>query len=104
MPGMDRLILFGGSFVLDGSDFDRAPQHPDATQVGVADLFEVVETKFLKERESVVIRVVVVPLESFGMVENNVSRQGIVTIDDIATSLLSGNFWTLGRRGCAYVK
>lgn len=46
-------------------------------------LFEIVEAKSLQECERIVIRVVVVPLKSFGVVEEDIPGEGIITVNYI---------------------
>lgn len=84
MAGVDGLVLLGGGFVLDGLDLGGAAEDPDAAQVGVADLLEVVEAELLQQRERIVVGVVVVPLEALGVVEDDVSGQVVVAVDDVA--------------------
>lgn len=84
VAGVDGLVLLGGGFVLDGLDLGGAAEDPDAAQVGVADLLEVVEAELLQQRERIVVGVVVVPLEALSVVEDDVSGQVVVAVDDVA--------------------
>jgi hypothetical protein len=84
MAGVHRFTLLGGSLVLDRPDLSGATKYPDTPQVGVADLLEIVEAEVLEEREGIVIGVVVVPLKAFGVVEDDVTGQGVVSVNDIS--------------------
>ena len=86
VAGVNGLALLGRGFVLNGSDLSRAAKDPDTSQVGVADLLEIVETKVLEERKSIVVGVIVVPLEALGVVEDDVPGQGVVSVNDVAAA------------------
>jgi len=83
---VNGLALLGRGFVLDGSDLSRAAENPDTSQVGIADLLEVVETEILEERKSIVVGVVIVPLEALGVVEDDVPGQGVVSVNNVAAA------------------
>lgn len=83
MAGVHRFTLLGRSLVLDRPDLSGAAKYPDTPQVGVANLLEIVEAEVLEEREGIVIGVVVVPLKAFGVVEDDVTGQGVVSVNDI---------------------
>jgi hypothetical protein len=40
----------------------------------------------LEERKSIVVGVIVVPLEALGVVEDDVPGQGVVSVNDVATA------------------
>lgn len=86
MAGVHRFTLLSGSLVLDRPDLSGATKYPDTPQVGVADLLEIVEAEILEEREGIVIGVVVMPLKAFGVVEDDVTGQGVVSVNDISAA------------------
>lgn len=86
MAGVHRFTLLGRNPVLDRPDLGGATKYPDTPQVGVADLLKIVEAEVLEEREGIVIGVVVVPLKAFGVVENDVTGQGVVSVNDISAA------------------
>lgn len=81
--GVNGLVLLGGSLVAEGPNLSRTAQDPGASQVDVTLLLEILETESLQERKRIVVGVVVVPLEALGVMEQNVSREGIVAVDDV---------------------
>jgi hypothetical protein len=86
MAGVHRFTLLGRSLVLDRPDLSGAAKYPDTPQVGVSDLLEIVEAEVLEEGEGIVIGVVVVPLKAFGVVEDDVTGQGVVSVNDISAA------------------
>lgn len=73
--------------ILYGPDLRGAAEDPYASEVDVAGLAEVFEAKVLEEWEGVVVWVVVVPLESLGVMEDDVARQDVVVIDQVSVQL-----------------
>lgn len=97
--GVDGLCLVLGGVVLDGADLGRAAEDPDASQVDVALGAEVLEAEALEEREGVVVGVVVVPLETLGVVEDDVAGEGVVAVDDVPDGGRSLVFFSLFQVG-----
>jgi hypothetical protein len=86
VTGVYGLALLGRGLILNRPDLCRTAKNPDTSQVGVADLLEVVEAEVLEEGESIIVGVIVVPLEALGVVEDDVPGQGIVSVNDVATA------------------
>lgn len=74
----------GRRLVGHGVDLGGAAEDPGAAQVHIAGLLETVEAEAREQREGVVVRVVVVPLETFGVVKDDVAGEGVVAVDDVA--------------------
>lgn len=83
MFGVYRLVARGLDIVLEGLDLGGATEDPGAAEVDVALLAEVFDAEALEEGEGVVVRVVVVPLEALGVVEDDVAGEGVVSVDDV---------------------
>lgn len=83
MSRVDGFVGHRRRLVLDWVNFSRAAQHPHTAQVDVSLLFEVIESETLQQRQGIVIRVVIMPLKSLGMVEENVAWQRVVTVDNV---------------------
>jgi hypothetical protein len=88
--GVDGLVLDGRRLVELGADLGRAAEDPDAAEVDVALVLEVLDAEALEEGQGVVVGVVVVPLEALGVVEDDVAGEGVVAVDDVAGGLVSG--------------
>jgi hypothetical protein len=80
------LALLARGLILNGSDLCGTAKNPYTSQVGVADLFEVVESEVLEERESIVVGVVVVPLEALGVVKDDITGQRVVSVNDVTAA------------------
>lgn len=80
------LALLARGLILNGPDLGGASKNPDTSQVGIPNFLEVVESEVLEEGESIVVGVVVVPLEALGVVEDDVAGQGVVSVNDVAAA------------------
>lgn len=85
--GVHRLASLSGRGIDLGPDLDGTSQHPGASQVDIALIFEAFDLELLEEREGIVVEVIVVPLEAFGVMEDDVFGEGVVAIYDVAMSL-----------------
>ena len=84
----NRLARYRITCVNNGFYFCRAAQDPSTAEICIPLLFEVVESKSLEERQRVVIGVVIVPLKSFGVMKEYVSREGVIAVNYISGSLI----------------
>jgi hypothetical protein len=66
-------------------DFAWATEKPDAADVHVALFLEVRELEVAEHRDTIVVRVVVVPLISLGVDKENGVGEVIVVVDYVAT-------------------
>lgn len=78
------LISLGLVVVNERLNLGRAAEDPGAAQIDVALLAESVEAEALEERKRIVVWIVVVPLKTLGVVEDDVAGEGVVSLDDIS--------------------
>lgn len=71
------------------TDFDGTPENPRAAEVNVALFLEVRNLEVAEHANAVVVGVVVVPLVSLGVDEEDHFGQAVVVVDDIPESLHS---------------
>lgn len=100
-------VVFGrGVGVGARTNLDGASQDPGAAQIDVPLLLEVLGAEALEQLQGVVVRVVVVPLEALGVVEEDVGGEGVVAVDevaDVASLLVTALGWDKGVCGCRCV-
>ena len=80
---VDRLHLLERCFVLDWANLDGTSQNPDASEVDVSLIPQIVESEALEKRKRIVIGVIVMPLEALRVVEDNVAWKAVVSVDDV---------------------
>jgi hypothetical protein len=76
-------MLFTSGCVFEWVDFCGTAQNPYTAQIHVAFFLQVCKLKVLEQWDAVVVRIVVVPLESLGVEEDCVVGESIVAVDDV---------------------
>jgi hypothetical protein len=91
MYGFSVLTLF-----LKRLDLAGAAQRPSAPDVDVPFLLEVGDLEVSQHGKAIVVGIVVVPLVAIRMDEENVVREVVVVVDDVAGRLWSADEYVQG--------